>query len=94
MAAASLSLFEKLRSELPAARIVVLSPMPVGNTTPDTLSKTASAVAHSADQARVDYLDVGFPLAHHEDLFTRDGKAPNADGYGVLADTITEAITS
>ncbi|WGT46722.1 polysaccharide biosynthesis tyrosine autokinase [Tessaracoccus lacteus] len=94
VAAASLSLFEKLRSELPAARIVVLSPMPVGNTTPDTLSKTASAVAHSADQAGADYLEVGFPLAHHEDLFTQDGKAPNADGYGVLADTITEAITS
>jgi polysaccharide biosynthesis transport protein len=91
VAASAQSLFKALRTGLPSAQIIVLSPLGDANTYSDSLSRTRAAVKTAAAKTGVTYVDVGNPLEGKSDKFT-DGVLPTADGYAILADTITKAF--
>ncbi len=86
------SLFKALRAELPSAKIIVMSPLWRATSYPDSLSQIRAEVKAAAAKTGVTYVDVGNPLEGKPDKFITDGVHPTADGYSILADTITKAF--
>jgi capsular exopolysaccharide synthesis family protein len=90
--AAATKLFTQLRTGLPNAKIVVLSPLWRATPMPASLLAIAAEVKQAAANTGVTYVDVGNPLQGQPSMFSADGTNPNAAGYKKLAITITKAV--
>ena len=89
---AATKLFTQLRTSLPNAKIVVLSPLWRATPMPTSLQAIAAEVKQAAAATGVAYVDVGNPLEGQPSMFSVDGTNPNAAGYKKLATTITKAV--
>ncbi len=89
----SLKLFRDLRKELPEARIIILSPLWRATAYPASLENLGRILKKNAEQAGVDYVEVGSPLEGHPELISADGVNPNAAGQRALAKAIGAALT-
>jgi capsular exopolysaccharide synthesis family protein len=89
---AATKLFTQLRTSLPNAKIVVLSPLWRATPMPTSLQAIAAEVKQAAADTGVTYVDVGNPLEGQPSMFSVDGTNPNAAGYKKLATTITKAV--
>ena len=84
-------LFQELRSQVPDARVIVVSitqldPMPAD------LAGTSRGVRAAAQSVGVEYLDIGQPLVGRSDLMTAGGDAPNLAGQQAVADAVLSAL--
>lgn len=89
---AALTLFTALRSSLPKAQIIVLSPIPLTSVYPADLAAVRDQIKSAAAKAKVTYIDVGNPLQGRSDVFDADGVTVNSTGYKALAEAITKDI--
>lgn len=85
-------LFQELRSQVPDARVIVVSPITQLDPVPADLAGTSRGVRAAAQSVGVEYLDIGQPLAGRPDLMTDDGAAPNLAGHQVVADAVLVAL--
>jgi polysaccharide biosynthesis transport protein len=88
---AATTLFTSLRTALPKAQIIALSPVGRATGYPTELAKIRDEIKAAAASTGVTFVDIGNPLQGRPDLYF-DETHPNAAGYKVLADTITKAI--
>lgn len=88
----SLAMFRDLRKQLPEARIIVLSPLWRSSAYPSNLLSLGKVLKKSAEQADVEYVDVGSPLKGHPEWMAADGINPNAAGQKALAKVIAPAL--
>jgi polysaccharide biosynthesis transport protein len=88
---AATSLFRALRTALPKAQIIALSPPGRVDGYPTELATIRDQIKAAAASTGVTFIDIGNPLQGRPDLFS-DATNPNTAGYKVLADTITKAI--
>lgn len=84
--------FATLRTSLPEATIVVVSPLWDSDEPPRELGLLATAVRRSALSVGADYLDIGQPLAGRPEYMSDDGVHPDDAGYAAIATVISSAL--
>ena len=84
--------FADLRSALPDAQIVAVSPLWSADRTPPNISILGAIVESAAAKVDGTYLDIGQPLLGRPDLMFRDGVHPNDAGHRAIASAVGEAL--
>lgn len=84
-------LFATLRSELPDAQIIVISPW-WHTEPPASMPDLIEAVRSAAEADGATFVDTGQPLQGHREWLSGDGIHPNDEGYAVLADAVLDAL--
>lgn len=82
------ALFQKLTTSMPAAKVVVTSPVWDASEKPARLDEIAAVVKKAATSSGVTYVDLGQPFAGHPEMIGPDGIHPNAAGHKRLADVV------
>lgn len=84
--------YQQLRTSLPQAKIVALSPLWDSTEPPETLSEIAGAVRASVESVGGSYLDIGQPLQGRRALLAADGVHPNDAGHTALFEAVHAAL--
>ncbi|MBB3676962.1 SGNH/GDSL hydrolase family protein [Modestobacter versicolor] len=84
--------FRTLREQLPAARIIAISPLWSDGAPPDELALVAEAVRVGVTGAGGSYLDVGQPLQEHPEWVIDDGIHPDPTGHAAIADAVNARL--
>lgn len=84
--------FTDLRSALPDARILVISPVWDDDPAPAGLAAIAADVRASAATVSAAYLDIGEPLNGQPQMISGDGLHPNDAGHAALAAAVVAAL--
>lgn len=87
-------IFKQLRSKLPSARIIAISPFWGAGSYPMSLSAIGSQVRTAVQAAHGQYIDIGSPLQNKPDLLGSSGVYPTASGYTALATAIETRLNS
>jgi lysophospholipase L1-like esterase len=84
--------FSTLRSALPQARIIVVSPVWDDGKPPAALTDMTKVIHREAISVGATFLDVGQPLRAHPALLIADGVHPNDKGHAALAKATLAAM--
>lgn len=84
--------YRDLRSALPDAQIVAVSPVWDAREAPAELSAIADAVSEAVTAVGGTYVDVGQPFAGKPEVITDDNVHPNDDGYQLLATAVIDNL--
>ncbi|MHA6694278.1 SGNH/GDSL hydrolase family protein [Homoserinimonas sp. A520] len=86
--------FERLSTELPDARIIVVEPFWHDGEPPDSLDKIAGWLRDAAADIDADYVAGASGWLHgHPEWISWDGLHPNDEGYAELATRMDEELT-
>lgn len=85
-------IFKQLRSRLPNARIIAISPFWGAGSYPSSLSTIGADVRTAVQSVRGQYVDIGSPLQNKPDTLGSDGVLPTASGYTALATAIETGL--
>jgi lysophospholipase L1-like esterase len=86
--------FERLSSELPGARLIVVEPFWPADDRPDSLIRIADWVKDAAEEVDADYIGGASRwLEGHPEWISWDGLHPNDDGYAELASRMDAELT-
>lgn len=84
---------ERLRDELPDARLVVVEPFWYTDDRPDSVDQIIALVEASADRVDADYIDGASRwLEGHPEWMAADGIHPDDDGYAEIARRMDEEL--
>lgn len=84
--------FQQLRSKLPNARIIAISPFWGSGAYPSSMATIGADVRSAVQSVHGQYVDIGSPLSDKSDLVGSDGVYPTAAGYRLLAKEIADAV--
>ncbi len=84
--------FQQLRTKLPKARIIAISPFWDSRPYPVALRTIGSDVHSAMQSVRGEYVEIGSPLRNKPQLLGRNGIFPAAAGYETLANAVASAL--
>lgn len=86
--------FDRLDTELPNARLIVVEPFWYTDERPSSVAEIIGWVHAAATRSGADYIpDASYWLEGHPEWMASDGLHPNDDGYAVMAKRMDEALT-
>lgn len=90
--AAAASLLAAIESAAPDARLIVTSPIWDAGTPPADFAVLIEGVKKAASDAGAEYVDIGEPLAGHQEMMDTDELHPNDAGHRAIAMAVVDAI--
>lgn len=85
--------FGTLRTKLPEARIIALSPFGKPGDYREALVPFGEDIEREVEAVGGEYVDVGHPLGTRNDITAEDDIHPNDTGYRLLAEAVADALT-
>ncbi|WP_037158573.1 SGNH/GDSL hydrolase family protein [Rhodococcoides fascians] len=89
---AAAALYGQLRSTVPDAELVVVTPIWEATDIPAEFTEIIDSIRRAAEGASVKYLDIGEPLSGHPDLVVADGLHPNDAGHHKIAEHVVAVV--
>jgi lysophospholipase L1-like esterase len=85
--------FQRLHTELPDARLIVVEPFWYTDERPDSVEVIIGWVKDAAAEVDADYISgASHWIEGHPEWMADDGLHPNDDGYAAIADRMDEAL--